>query len=179
MRIIERIKERTYQRSLPVHAARSQGAIPRTLADAKRIGIHFDATQIDHRQQVIRYAEQLRKQGKSVELLGFIPQVDKEATFSFNFYTSKQIDWAKRPKGEAVAQFLGQSFDAFICLFARTSLSTEFIAVHSPARLKIGPVAQHRDCYDLMLDMGANSTPTQIIKLYEAIFAKMGRKVVA
>ncbi|MEL7220834.1 MAG: hypothetical protein AAGJ93_05910 [Bacteroidota bacterium] len=172
MEFIERIKSRFYQKSLPAHPARSQGKVPRTLDDAKSIGILFNATDIDRRKQVLRYADQLKKSGKTVDLLGFIEQVDKEATFSFNFYTDKQVDWARRPKGEDVSKFLTKSFDVFICLFPKTSPSSEFLALHCPARLKIGPVPSRTDCYDLMLDMPASATPKQIIQQYDAIFAK-------
>lgn len=172
MEFIERIKSHFYHRSLPAHPARSQGRVPRTLDDAKSIGILFNATDIDQRKQVLRYADQLKKSGKTVDLLGFIEQADKEATFSFDFYTGKQIDWSRRPKGESITKFLAKSFDVFICLFAKSSLSSEFLALHCPARFKIGPVPSRTDCYDLMLDMPSTATPKQIIQQYDAIFDK-------
>lgn len=171
MGLIDRIKANVYRKALPAKAARHLGRPPRNLEEAKSIAILFPAGDIDDRKVVLRYADQLRKQGKSVVLLGFLPIADAEATFPFAHYTSKQIDWANRPKGEGINKFLGSSYDALVCLFAKTSLDTELIALKTPAALKIGPVPEHPDTYDLMLDVPASTRPGAFIKQYERLLA--------
>ncbi|WP_367391343.1 hypothetical protein [Lewinella sp. LCG006] len=172
MGIIDRIKDRFYQKSLPAKPARNKGQTPRNIEEAKTIGILFDATDIDYRKKILAYADSLRKQGKKVSTLAFISTADKEATFSFDFFTLRQIDWAQRPKGEAISHWLQHDFEVLICLFPQSSRFTEYIALHTHAGLKIGPLASNPTCYDLMLDMPATSTPQQIIKQYEQVLAR-------
>jgi hypothetical protein len=172
MGIIDRIKNRFYQKSLPAKAARNKGQVPRNIEEAKTIGILFDATDIDSRKKTLAYADSLRKQGKKVNSLGFISTVDKEATFSFDFFTLRQIDWAQRPKGEAVTHWMEHDFEVLICLFPQSAKFTEYLVLHTHAGLKIGPIAANASCYDLMLDMPAKSTPQQIIQQYERVLAK-------
>jgi len=179
MGIINRIIQYFYTRSLPARAVRSKGAAVRNIDEAKQVGILFDATEIDDRQTVLRYAEKLRKQGKNVALLGYVPVVDKEATFSFDFFTKKDIDWAGRPKGASIQHWLTHEFDAFICLFTTNTPFAEFIALHTPANLKIGTVPRHPDCFDLMVDIKPSAKPQQLIQQYEAVLAKTVPQAVA
>ena len=172
MGIIDRIKERFYQKSLPAKVARSKGQVPRNIEEAKSIGILFDATDVDYRKKTLAYADKLRKQGKKVNTLGFIATADREATFSFDFFTLRQIDWAQRPQGEAITHWLEHDFEVLICLFPLSTKFTEYLALHTRAGLKIGPVANNAACYDLMLDMSPKSTPQQIIQQYEQILAR-------
>ena len=171
MGIIDRLKDRTYKKSLPAKPARSAGTPVRNLDEAKTVAILFDATDVDHRKRTLAYADKLRKRGKQVNALGFISTADKEATFSFNFFTLRDIDWAKRPKGEQVQQWLKKEYDVLICLFPTTNRFTEFLALHNRAGLKIGPVAKNTACYDLMLDM-PKASPDKIIQQYESVLAK-------
>jgi hypothetical protein len=172
MGIIDRLKDRVYHKALPAKPARAKAKPVPNLEEANTIAILFDATDVDERKRTLAYADRLRKQGKKVSVLGFIATADKEATFSFNFFTLRDIDWAQRPKGEHVQQWLSDEYDVLVCLFPRTSRFTEFLALHLRANLKIGPVAENEACYDLMLDMPASAGPQQIIKQYEGVLAK-------
>ena len=136
---------------------------------AKRIGILFDASEIDNRKAIIQYAEGLRKKGKKVNLLGYIPTVDQEATFDFDFYTKKNTDWAGRVKAEATKKFLDRSFDLFICLSPFTTQSSEYISLQTKASMRIGPVSENKFCYDLMIDCSKETTPMLFIKQYESV----------
>ncbi|MEM1215491.1 MAG: hypothetical protein AAGJ82_07395 [Bacteroidota bacterium] len=171
MSLWDRIKANFYQRALPEKAARHLGRPPRNLDEARSIAILFPAGEIDDRKVVLKYAERLRKQNKSVTLLGYLPVADAEATFPFTHFTDKEIDWAQRPKGEGVAKFWGSSYDALVCLFAQSNLPTEMIVLKTPAALKIGPVPQQADTYDLMLDVSPSTRPQVIIDHYEKILA--------
>lgn len=172
MGIIDRLKDRFYQKALPAKAARANAAPVRNLNEARTIAILFDATDVDQRKRTLAYAEKLRKQDKQINVLGFISTADKEATFSFNFFTLRDIDWAQRPKGDQVANWLKKEYDVLICLFTQTNRFTEFLALHARAGLKIGPVAENTACYDLMLDMPTSAGPEKIIQQYEAVLSK-------
>jgi len=172
MGIIDRIKDRLYLKSLPTKPGRATAKAVRNIDEARTLGLLFDATDVDQRKRILAYAEKLRKQGKQVNVLGFISTADKEATFSFNFFTLREVDWAQRPKGEQVQQWLKREYDVLVCLFPRTSRFTEYLALHARAGLKIGPVADNTACYDVMLDMPASAQPEKIIQQYENLLAK-------
>lgn len=172
MGIIDRLKDRYYYKSLPAKPGRATAAAVPNLEEARTIAILFDATDIDKRKRTLAYADKLRKQGKKVNVLGFISTADKEATFSFNFFTLREIDWAQRPKGDHVEQWLQREYDVMVCLFPKTSRVTEYLALHVRAGLKIGPVAENTACYDLMLDIPASTGPQKIIQQYETVLAK-------
>ena len=169
MNTIEHIKNWLYNNSLKKLAISKRTASNMNLIRAKRIGILFDATDIDKRKAVIRYAENLRKKGKKISLLGFLPIADESAVFDFNFYTSKDIDWAQRVKANKIKIFLQHSYDLFICMPSKNSKSSEYISLQTRASMRIGPVAKHSSCYDLMIDCPVGTTPLQFIKQYESI----------
>ena len=139
---------------------------------AKTIAILFDANLLEHREQVLRYAERLRKQNKRVRLLAYLAVVDKEATYPFKTFSRKEVDWAYRPHGEQVEKFLQGSYDLFFCLSAAPNPSFEYLAAGVQAAMKIGPVAEHSACYDLMIDLGEQVSPRQLIDQAEAILKK-------
>ncbi len=169
MSIIERIKNWFYNSSLQKLIYTKRIVVDMNIDRAKRIGILFDASDIDNRKSIVRYAEMLRKKGKQVYLLGFIPTVDKEATFGFDFFTKKDIDWAQRVKEEATKKFIDRSFDLFICLSNSSLQYTEYISLQTKASMRIGPVSEHPTCYDLMIDCPIGTTPLQFIKQYESV----------
>ncbi len=178
MGIFQRIKAYFFNTSLPAKSVRNTAKPVRNLDDARTVGILFNATDVDERNAVLRYADKLRKQNKQVSLLGFIATVDKEATFPFEFFTQKDIDWAERPKGTAVQTFVGQGYDVFINLHTQTTNPTEHIALHVPAGMKIGPVAAHPDAYDLMIDLPAHKAQlATLIQQYERVLEKTATKV--
>lgn len=177
MGIFQRIQAYFYNKSLPARSVRNKAKAVRNLDDARTIAILFNATDVDERTAVLRYADKLRKQNKQVSLLGFIAVVDKEATFPFEFFTQKDIDWANRPKGAAVQAFIAQGYDAFINLHVQTARHTESIALQVPAGLKIGPVAAHPDAYDLMIDLPVKAKLSTMIQQYEWVLEKTAVKV--
>lgn len=179
MSTIEHIKNWLYNNSLKKFAIIKRTASNMNLVRAKRIGILFDATDVDERKTVIRYAENLRKKGKKVNLLGFISIADDAAVFDFDFFTKKDIDWTERVKQEKTKIFLGHSYDLFICLSAESFQFNEYISLQTKAQMRIGPVAEHPACYDLMIDCPKKTTPLQFIKQYESILELTTKAVLA
>ncbi len=169
MNTIERIKNWLYNNSLKKLAIIKRTVSNMNLIRAKRIGILFDATDVDERKAVVRYAESLRKKGKKVKLLGYISLANEGAVFDFDFFTKKDIDWAQRVKNDKTKIFLSHSYDLFICIPFENTKSAEYISLQTKAEMRIGAVAEHPACYDLMIDCPKGTTPLQFIKQYEAI----------
>ena len=143
------------------------------LETAKSIGLLFDATRLDIRQTALQYAEQLKKQRKKVNLLGFFDvKQDPNASHSFPYFDKKSIDWTQSPKGDEVKYFLQQNFDIFVFLNPTTTPYSEYIAALTNAHFKVGPLAERTDCYDLMLNVNNKASLKHFIKHMEDILLK-------
>ncbi len=170
--MLQLLKDYVYQRSLNNRLPRK----PRPLAGrginlnkAHSVGIYFDATRVDDRQTVLQFAQRLREQGKRVQMLGFFQHAVAETEFSFNAFSTKDVDWAGRPKGLQVDAFLSDATDLFIALTPQSSRPLEFIARLYPSVLSVGPVARNAHCFDLMLDFPTNTKVKEVIEQIERI----------
>lgn len=139
---------------------------------AKSIGILFDATDLDNRKTVLNYADQLRKQSKQVRLLGFFDNKLKDNNFTFKHFNRRDIDWAYRPKGHNIDDFLAQEFDILINLNPLSATYSEYISALSKASFKIGPVTEHMVCYDMMIDTDTRTSLDQFIHQMEGLLEK-------
>lgn len=144
-------------------------AVDMNMAKAKTVGILFDAADLENRKFVLKYAEQLKKEGKKVHLLAYIPDVDQDANFDFDFFTNKDIDWAGRVKEEASKNFLATQYDMFICLKTQTDPQFEYISLQTKAAMRIGPMTYTPLVYDFMIDCSTDTKLSVFIKQYERI----------
>ena len=140
--------------------------------DAKSIGVLFDATDLDIRQTALKFKEKLKKEGKKVRLLGFFDGDQNNANFTFAHFNRKQIDWAFRPAAREVQEFIETPFDLLLNIEPITREHTEYIAALSRARLKVGPVADYFDCYDLMIEAADNRNVHAFIQQTEGLLKK-------
>ena len=109
-------------------------------------------------------------------MIGFIWFVSMREYFHLlcgmvKYFNLKNIDWAYRPNGEDVSNFIQQSFDLLINLETTTKSSSEYIAALSKANLRIGPYTENTFCYDLMIDTG-NKDLDHFIKEIERVLQK-------
>lgn len=122
-------------------------------AQAKAIGILFEATKLETRNQALAYAKKLREKDKKVTLLGYFDNKQEHADFPFNYFTRTHVDWARRPKSQDVDFFLQAPYDIFIHLNPAPTPITEHIAALTEAHLKVGPASGTIEHYDLMVDV--------------------------
>jgi hypothetical protein len=140
--------------------------------DAKNIGILFNATELRDRQTVTRYKEQLKNDGKQVKLLGFFDSDQRNPNFTFRHFNRKQLDWALRPRTRDVKTFIDTPFDLFLNVEPLTKLHSEYIAALSRAHLKVGPVTDNTECYDLMIEPADQRNVEAFIKQIESLLKK-------
>src|SRR5690606_38230865 len=77
-----------------------------TYDSAQTIGILFDATELDDREQVIEFSKSLQAKDKKVKLLGFFNSKQLVDNFPFSGFNKSDVDWLMRPKGEVVKNFM-------------------------------------------------------------------------
>ena len=125
-------------------------------------GILLDANQVEHRNIVLNLAEDLRKAGNRVKILGYIDGKSESISLPFDIVSSQEkFKMSGIPRSEKVDSFIEQPFDVLI----NTSLhynhkALEFIATVSKAGFRIGPWYQHNqpNPYDLCVDTGSNTS---------------------
>ena len=142
------------------------------LEKAKSIGILFDATDLDQRKTVLHYADTLRKKRKQVRLLGFFDNKLKDNNFTFWHFNKKNIDWAFRPKGKDIEDFIDQPFDLMINLNPESKYYSEYISALSNASFKVGPFTENTFCYDLMIDTSKRTNLNHFIDQMEGLLKK-------
>lgn len=173
MSLLHNIKQSVFDRSL-----QQQGKQNRTerkfvgFENAQSIGILFDATELNVREIVLQYANQLTQQNKRVKLLGFFDSKLDDPNFTFRYFNRKNLDWAGRPRGENVKDFVEQPLDMMINLDTVSKPQAEFVSAQSSAHLRIGPVTEHTFCYDLMIDISGSNNLEAFIQQMETILAK-------
>jgi hypothetical protein len=137
---------------------------PIDYAHAKSIGLLFATKSLSDREVVMKYAKTLSKQQKTVKLLAFFDDKQKNDNFTFPHFSNKEIDWALRPKDEAVQQFMQQPFDVLITVSTETSTILEYISALSKANLRVGPYTENTSAYDLMIDVSGQHDLNDYIK---------------
>lgn len=173
MSLLQTIKNRVFNRSLQQLSKqnRSERTFP-GFEKATHIGILFDATDLNQRDFVLQYAHQLDKRGKKVKLLGFFDSKLDDPNFTFKYFNRKNLDWAGRPKMEAIREFTEQAFDLMINLDTISKPQAEFVSVLSRAHLRVGPFSTHTFCYELMMDASDARSLKTFVQQMEFILEK-------
>ena len=174
MSLIDKIRAQVFERSLQkkLKAKASQERRFVNLESAAIVGLLFDATELDNREKALAYAKTLKKRGKKVKLLGFFDNKLDNPNFTFPYFNRKNIDWALRPKGTSVEEFLQIKFDIFINIATQTQPYSEYIAALTNAQLRVGPSTDQTFCYDLMIDLAGQKTLNAFIQQVEFILRK-------
>lgn len=117
-------------------------------------GIILDASNPDDRNIAIAFAEELRKEGNRVKILGFVDGRMEGLGLSFDVFTSSDLTRiSKVPKSPLALSFMEQPFDVLINLSIRQNHKPiEYICSVSKAAFRIGPwFSQEHNIYDLCI----------------------------
>ena len=125
-------------------------------------GLLVDASNPDDRAIVLAFAEQLRRDGNRVKILGYVDGKQEKISISFDVFTSAELTRiSKVPKSPVADSFMDQHFDVLINLSIRQNhKALEYISAVSKASFRIGPwyAGQQNNPYDLCVDAGSNTS---------------------
>jgi hypothetical protein len=162
MKLWNDFKQYFYKKSLSkrLQQINAEHAIT-NLSDAHSIGILYDSSNPDHDIVITKFAENLRKHEKVVEILGLINDMKTEHKGDISIFNKKNLNWMGIPENEKVEQFAGKKFDLLIASFIQPNTSLEYVVAVSKARWKVGAYAPDKtELYDMMINLhGRNELP--------------------
>ena len=115
------------------------------------VGILVSAVSLEIK-SVQQFLKKLEKRTNHLQILAFAETNAAPASKDYPIFTTKEVDWLWRPKGEKTAAFSKNSFDILINLCQRNCYPLEYLAVTCNAGLKIGTLTTYPSNYDLMLE---------------------------
>ena len=128
------------------------------LHDAKTVGIIYDSTNPDNDIIITKFAEHLRTEGKTVDILGFVDDKTIDHKADVLIFNTKNLNWNRTPDDERVEKFADKKFDLFFAAFTTESFPLEFIARTSKAKWRLGTFDEKKtDYYDMMINMSGKN----------------------
>lgn len=124
------------------------------LTDAKTIGIVYDSTKPDNDIIITKFAEHLRAEGKTVEILGYINDPKVESKADILVFNKKALSWTGIPNSDRVKAFTDKKFDLLFAAFTGRHPALEYVAATSKAKWRLGVYTKGKtDLYDMMVMM--------------------------
>lgn len=128
------------------------------LRNAKTIGIVYDSTNPDNDIIITKFAEHLRNEGKTVEILAFINDKKIDHKADIEVFNTNNINWNLTPADERVEKFAAKNFDLFLACFLEQNFPLEYVARVSAAKWRIGHFDETKtDYYEMMINTGGKN----------------------
>jgi hypothetical protein len=161
--MLEPIRTYFFEKEKRKRLSESAKRSPHFKKDRKNhFGILVDAGVAEDRTEVISFAEQLRKEGHRVKILGFLEGKSEGLSMPFDFFSSADLARVSgAPRSPIVESFIESPFDVLINLSIRQNYKAlDYISALSKATFRIGPWYhfQPQNPYDLCLDAGSSAT---------------------
>jgi len=122
----------------------------------KSVGCVFDASETEVYKSIEKFAKELRKSGKEVDILGFYNQKNVPDVSPFRFFTTEHLSMAMIPsKSEIATQFMTKPFDLLINFSSTPHPPVSYLCAASHALFKVGPSTANINHYDLIIDLPA------------------------
>jgi hypothetical protein len=152
----QNIKQYFYKRALAEATGKQKPTRSITnIRDAKTVGIIYDSRDAANDATIAQYAEQLRKLGKQVEILGYVSDKKTESKPGIQVLHSKNTSWTGVPADAAAEAFAAKNFDLLLACFIGSNPALEYIAATSKAKWRVGVYSKEKtELYELMVNMG-------------------------
>jgi len=150
MSFFQKIKDSLYFRSIKNKIGKNLGSEkPMDYHSSKSIGLLFDWK---HQKEAFAFADLLKKDGKSVELLTYVFTERETNLPEISFFTQKNINWLDIPTGSPVNDFIKKPLDMIFNLSLVSKKHLDYIMAVSRGNFKIGPPNEKAGIYHLMYE---------------------------
>ncbi|MGK0366134.1 MAG: hypothetical protein ACI85O_003205 [Saprospiraceae bacterium] len=144
---------------------------------AETVGLLFDATELNNREIVLKFAKSLENKGKKVRLLGFVNIKEETDNLAFPNFNLKSLNLALMPESSTdVQEFMKKDFDILINLSLDETVPLEYIAALSNAKFRVGPFTERTVCYELMIDVTKRKSLDAFIHQAQFFLEKMNKQ---
>jgi hypothetical protein len=144
-----------------VNSRLSSGAIvrrPSNFEQARTIGILVDAASETSRAAAVQYGEQLRKNGKQVDIRGYVNTADIVENYPFKTWNKKNLAWSGQLSDEVAGQFWNTQYDILINLYTQPCAPLAAVSLLSRAQFRVAVYqADTTDSADLLIDLNGNT----------------------
>ncbi len=128
------------------------------LHDAKTVGIVYNSTNPDNDIIITKFAEHLRTEGKTVDILGFVDDKKVDHKADVLIFNPNNLSWNRIPNDERVEKFADKSFDLLLAAFTEENFPLEYVARTSKAKWRLGTFDEKKtDYYDMMINMSGKN----------------------
>jgi hypothetical protein len=137
------------------------------LADAREIGLIFNATNPDSIEEVKKFVTSLQNQNVHVFVIGYVNE--KKITdinlmrSGFNFFSLVNLTWFYKPVIPFIEDFLNRKFDILFDLDLENSFPLRYIATLSKAGMKVGKYFEGCEYLDFMIKLDTNNSTEYLI----------------
>ena len=128
------------------------------LHDAKTVGIVYNSTNPDNDIIITKFAEHLRKEGKTVDILGFVDDKKIDHKADVLIFNPNNLSWYRTPSDERVEKFADKNFDLLLAAFTEENFPLEYVARTSKAKWRLVIFDEKKtDYYDMMINMSGKN----------------------
>lgn len=148
MKLVRTIKDKLLIRSIRKTAGdrkREKGSL--NFESMHKIAMLVDGSQRSSILFAKKYADNRLNQGKSIELLAYVPKREKSVPYSLPYFTDEDVNWFRKPNKASLDTFMKTPFDLLINFAPDMILPLEYICAHSAAKYIIGNGTRHLNKY--------------------------------
>ena len=131
-----------------------------SFVNSRSIGILYMVGEEKDQIEFTAFVTKLKEEKKEIKALGLLKYKDIPhycyPKISYDYITTRNINWMKKPTGEKVHDFINKEFDILINFDTTRNASLNYIAGLSHAKCKVGLFHEiNKPIYDLMIDVQA------------------------
>jgi hypothetical protein len=126
---------------------------------AKRVILLYNCTDNGDRKEILSYVKALKKEGKSVDLVGFFDQKEKPETIDIPhpFFTRKETNWYAKTKDEFLNEWKSNSYDILFNLDLSGSKPLILFTAAMNVPFKVGFSGDYPQLYHLIIETEATA----------------------
>lgn len=139
----------------------------------RQIAILFDASELEDKKEVMRFAKAIQDLNIKVNLLAYIGHHGEVTGLPFRRFIEKDCSFFYIPHNSDIDTFLDFNYDIVINAEIKQSLAIHYLAAMTQAPLKVGPQSILDEYYHLILDTKDTFTIKQYISELISILNKV------
>ena len=136
----------------------------RNYRQVRHIGLLFVMSSLHEFELIKTFEKKLRKDGKEIKVLSYLPPDIENFDFRYDFFTQKDFSFFGGVQAANIGQFLEQPFDLLICLDREPNMYIEYLIAASAASFRIGPHINQREyLFELMIQIAEERDLSELI----------------